>query len=1061
MFHTLLSENDCKVGELNNYLCDKKDATVISYGIKKGNFNIPTIVLHNLSIEKNILENYALVEMKTEFYKLIFDFDFKESNQRDNNDSKHIEDIYYDIYINKDIEIVDYIISLINNILIETFINPKIDYIYCDKNNGKGIHLYYPNIIVNKKIHTYIINKVYEECNKDVKFNLPPKIWKKIVDSCVSSANGLRLLYYHINGNYYKPNIEKSTFKLTKSRTLATKLTLIRTNEVECKPNLKIEINIENTNIPKCKKKYINNKKIYDVLDNEINHDIINMEDKKELIIKLLDILSIERLDDFNSWRKIICLLNTFGFKEEAINISKKSSKFDNNTLKIINGIFKQEIPLEHFTINTLIRWCKKDNFIKTAILLRETNKLPVILEINSTDDFLLAGMNKKYDLIEKEKYISDNALKEILKAIKNGKRTIGLHAPTGSGKTTIIEKIINGFIKMQITNDYTEDEILNDQRIISLVSRRSMIATHSKNFKGFGMESYLEYPDFQEKYISSIEHLEYYKMKDSYSIVILDEFNSLIKHFYSSTLNGKRLECYKKLCHVINNAQLVLCCDATMTSMSYSFLGSNSSFFGGLYLYRNLFQNKLDVKMTIYQSNSKHENEKIKEFYKLFEESVKKKESLLIFSDSKGYTELIAHLVRRDTNDKYAMVFNKDYGQLEELDNCNTLFKNKCVIASPKIIYGLDITIPYDKVYCIYKYTNEEKCMGALEYHQQYSRARDCKEVILLDMNPYYETMHNYFITFNECVIIINKLFEQYKQDHSKSCKQFDVTNDLCSNLEYGNIKIDKTKSFSNIHYYKSWYDKLFSRNKIQLVVQLAKEAGYIIDYKKIIIDETLFDEKGNRIEKDATFIGAIKYEKDIRSDLYDIIMDNKPINKKYKRICDNLKELIKSRMTILGDEYTKELILNDKLFEAHISKKYLYMKENDYKKLKIDLTNKDIPNVVCYNILIQKIDGLFYLEKMLNIDRFKISKIKKSIDIKIIKESLIKNIDKISSFNSYDMSVKKREKRMITKIESINHIDQLQKFLADCYNTFGKIISYTVTKNEKRNIYSKFKKV
>jgi len=1048
----LYKENDYIVNPLNKFLCEKQEATVVSYGSKTGNFNITTTMLPNLSTEKNVLETYALVEKKTEFYRLMFDFDFKE-----NRDLK-IEEIYYNLYINKDIEIVDYVISLINTILVETFIDPNIEYIYCDKNIGKGIHLYYPNIIVDKRIHTYIINKVYELCENETVFNLPLKIWKKIVDSCVSSANGLRLLYYHFKGNYYKPNIDKSTFKLKPSRVEATRLTLIRTNESKYKPDLKMKIQVND--IPKIKKEKsvkIDNKEDDD-LDNEINHDIIDMGDKKDLIIKLLNILSIKRIDDFDSWRKIMCLLNTFGYKEEAINLSKKSSKFDKKALKMIDGIFSQKIPLEHFTIYSLIRWCKEDDYFRTATLLREINKIPVKLEIKSTDDYLLYGMNKKYDLIEQEKYISKNALKQITTGIKNGKRTIVLHSPTGSGKTTIMIDIITGFIEILSSDDYTKEQILQDLKIISIVSRRSMISTHTNNFKDFGMESYLDLPEFQDKYISSIEHLEYYKTKNSYQVVILDEFNSLIKHLYSSTLNGKRLECYKKLCHIINNAQLVICCDATMTSMSYSFIGSNSPFFGGMFLYRNTFQNKIGVKMNIYQSELPYENEKIKEFYKLFEESAKRKDSLLILSDSKGYTELIAHLVRKDTNDKYVLVFNKDYGQLEELDKCNTLFKNKCVIASPKIIYGLDITIPYDKVYCIYKYTDKEKCMSALEYHQQYSRARDCREVIILDMNHLYKTKYNYFITPKESKEQVDREFEQFKQDNSKSCKKHQTADELCSIIKYGNIQIDKDKSFSNIHYLKTWFDNLFSKNKMQLVIQLAKEAGYIIDFKKLEIDETLFDETGKRIEKDNTFNGVAKYEKDIRSDLYDIIMNNKTVDKKYKRIYDNLKELIKTRLDMLDGDESKELILDDRLFEAHMMKKYLYMKKDDYEKTKIDLINKDIPKIACYNDLIHKIDGLYYLEKVLKIKRFDINSIDENINIEKTKKILLKNTDKLYVFNDITLGKKTKEKRIIAKINKIIYYDQLQKFMADCYNAFGKIISFNIIKRENRNLYENF---
>jgi len=151
------------------------------------------------------------------------------------------------------------------------------------------------------------------------------------------------------------------------------------------------------------------------------------------------------------------------------------------------------------------------------------------------------------------------------------------------------------------------------------------------------------------------------------------------------------------------------------------------------------------------------------------------------------------------------------------------------------------------------------------------------------------------------------------------------------------------------------------------------------------------------------------------------------------------------------------KEKILKE---NKELLNKFLYMKSNEYNIEKIKILNNKNYKITYYNIIIQKLDGLFYLENLFNIKRFNISKIKKTTDIDKIKKTLLNNINKLYLFNNPDMSIKKREQRIITKINNIKYYDQLQKFIADCYNTFDDIITYTIIKTEKRNMYENFMK-
>lgn len=79
--------------------------------------------------------------------------------------------------------------------------------------------------------------------------------------------------------------------------------------------------------------------------------------------------------------------------------------------------------------------------------------------------------------------------------------------------------------------------------------------------------------------------------------------------------------------------------------------------------------------------------------------------------------------------DDNYVKVFTRDRYDSKFVDNCNETFKNKCIIFSPKITYGIDIQIEYETVYAIY---SGNSINGYLML-QQISRCRKCKEIKIL----------------------------------------------------------------------------------------------------------------------------------------------------------------------------------------------------------------------------------------------------------------------------------------------------------------------------------------
>lgn len=1021
---------------IENYRIAKgsgKKGNYVSYGETKGTFKIPPEKIPIYIRDKIFCQKVALVEIKTEYYRLMFDLDYKPRNEKNEK--------YYKLYEGREEELTTYIIDKIMIVLDDVFIEPNKKYIYCDKNIGEGIHLYYPNIIVNKIIHTEIAERIFSKILEENKYEIEKYVWENIIDTSVSKGNGMRLPYCEYNGKYYKPNYEKSSLDIPKNISEQIKYFQINTEETKHSPELKITINIE-----KVMNKINKKEKIIEKVENEDLQveKYIDLSGSKEMVLELLDMLNQERIEKYDTWIEIIYFCKNYGLYEESIKISKKSKKFDYNAKKIIDDIFKiKYIPKQYLSIGTLIKWCKDDDNEKCKnICYRYDLKLK--LDIKKTDDYFIRGI--KYDIIENNKYIT--RLEEIYKGIKEGVRTIILHSPTGSGKTTSIEKIIEYFNKECLIK-----EANNESSILSIVSRRSMCGTHINAFKNLGLESYLNSFDFVPKYITSVEHLKYLGNR-KYNIIILDEINSLLSYYYSNTLDNRRLICFQNLCKLMLHADLVICCDSNVTNIVHKFIDNQRKIFGKVIKYRNINKNKENVTMNIYQSKNKNETGKIIEFCKLMENEIKNSNSVLILSDSKKITIKVKEALQKyNNNDEYYRLVNREYGSVEEIVNCNEEYLNKCVITSPKILYGVDITIPYEKIYCIYKYTGTTNSINSMEYHQQYSRARVCKVVNILDLNPEYEKNQNYDIPFDAHIKEEDNEYNKTDIAHNEICKKYKVINELCNEMDIDGLKINKRSLFADIHYYKTWYDKLFNNNKMQLVYKLAEEAGYKINMKELIITGMEDISEVNKSIK--------KYETLIK-DLTDSIVENEENKQNDERIMINLIETVKTRMKFFGvynvedlHEDVKKCVKDPKEYNTYINKKYLDMTKEKYDTIKIKIINNEIPQLAQDNRIIKKIDTLEGIEKIVGIKRYQIKDINQDIDIKNVKEKLIKNNKEIINLMEGIAS----EKRLLTnidkKIQSITSYNKLQKFVADCYNSFGNVIEY----KKKREMYNKKK--
>ncbi len=895
------------IKDLNKVNNKHKKDIYLSYNSSgiKGKFYINSNNITNTILDKKFSKIYTLCEFKQfiPFYKLYFDFDFKvEKNPA------------LEIYNDKFYLFVNYIIDTIIVILKKIFYINDNDckYIYALKYNNninsknKGAHLYFYNIIVNKEIHEYIVTNVFnniQNCNI-----IPIEYHSKIFDKSIL-GNGMRLFYSKsANGDYYYPSLKLSTYVIPKNPFDNLIYSLIKSDNTDLSHKIKdTELNnyitfIDNLKINNNKKiniKNNNNKNIDNINDLLLNNfdinNFLNIGEKKELLIKLFDIINIKRLDDYSSWIKIVFLFKTYNLFNECVIISKKSEKFNNESLYKIRSIFSKpnnnNDNKKIITIGSLIKWASEDNFYECGLLM-EKFKIQIKLELQNEKDIknIIKRLEPVPNYTESSKYISEKAFENIIEVLEKvidkpyneylfkkednninenddndnddedddddidndevnddidvdnydsdiedtidtnqiidnnillklnkNVNCILLESPTGSGKTTVFNKIINK---------------LKPKSILSLVTRRTMISTHMNAFKDHNFTNYLDIVNKsnQKNFISSLEYSPFLK-ETTYDLLILDEMTSLINHFYSDTLNTKRNLVLKTLISLMQNAKYIICCDAYILDTVYCFLNNLCI---NYYYYKNTFKNKSSTELNIFYPENKTFglDANLLKFSELMKDDIEDKKSILILTDSKKCSEKLYQCVSLLNKNKMdIMLINKDSGDLKDINVCNESFKNKIVITSPKIIYGLDILINYDNVYAVYVNTEEKNLMTVHEYMQQISRSRNAKCINILFLNT--NNLYDKFISFDKHKELENKEYINYINNMKKLNNKYNLITDIFKKITHtGNFSIDTTNFFADIHYHKTYSDRLFYNNKAKIITLLCKIAGYNINY-------------------------------------------------------------------------------------------------------------------------------------------------------------------------------------------------------------------------------------
>jgi hypothetical protein len=778
----------------------------------------------------------------------VIDFDFKKDNDNNN--------------INDGIELYNFLINKYGNIKTP-----------CCQTASGGIHLYFKYnsaLLTGTKINNYTIDI---RNNRAYVVAPPSKNYKWLVhpSECPPCEVPFWLLEHIIvnNNAKNKKNISFGTF----------------------------ENNLQ-----------VNNDKSFYPLSNE----------NKRLISYALNALEPEMVDNYNNWFLVTSALKSTCYNNDKDDCqyiikkweiwSKKSKSYDKlNNKKIWDGLEPK------LGINYLFGMA---NMLKVS--LNKTLKFEPLKNMNDITT-CNDSENKYINIID---YI-------------NNYNTILVKAPTGSGKSTQARCIINKI--------YNSDSRI---RLLSIVSRKTLKDAHiclfnnptniehkknwlhklseKKTGKSVNNTDIYDIQDYEickdinkaTKLSIQLDSLSKIENITSWSgcILFLDEVNSMINYLITSdTMINKRVGIYKNLIYLIKNCKYLIGVDADMTDITLNFISDMRNKETTIF-YNNTFQNYKNIKAYEYKNINTI-------VYNLYKDIIDGKHPI-IACDSKSYINFIYEEIKKnieknntDLLDYYinnTLLYTRDEGCGEDIQDVNTSWENKIIFYSPRIIYGIDFHPPqHEPVYIIsisgslhpIKNKNVEHTLNSCELAQQMNRNR------LISKLHFHIASKNQKLNYISKDDVTNDL-NNHLNGYSSMINNYKINDSTID--DDGNMIINNSK-INNLWTNITFNNSILNSNKQYHFTQIIKKKGFDIIY---ISDKLSFydNEKEENKQQYKLYEDTISNNKSKAMDVYRKIIDNNEheIEPKYQRKIEE----IKNRMEILG------FINGDKTYKNNISK-------------------------------------------------------------------------------------------------------------------------------------------
>lgn len=275
----------------------------------------------------------------------------------------------------------------------------------------------------------------------------------------------------------------------------------------------------------------------------------------------------------------------------------------------------------------------------------------------------------------------------DVLALKKEGYNTVVLVGGMGTGKSTVLKQMVG------------MEGCLPDERVCALTSRQILARFFAKQYD---LKTYQDIKGslFEEKRVvvqlESSWRLKSKEFKElpTIDILLLDEIESLLYHFQSSTLNRRRTEAFAILRHLVRTAKVVYVADAFFSDRSLKFLE-------GCGRKVSILWNKWDGHRGVRCINYKAK----REWGKRLLEDIDKGKRLAILSNCNDELKEIYHDKLKNKVDAHkVLLLNSECDDREKKKaaECNENWQElQYLLASPTLGAGVDFTLEhFEKMY-------------------------------------------------------------------------------------------------------------------------------------------------------------------------------------------------------------------------------------------------------------------------------------------------------------------------------------------------------------------------
>ena len=677
--------------------------------------------------------------------KLHFDIDmFKEQPIPENEFNKILTDIHVEL-----------------ESLLETNLDKPLVYVKTDKDLIRSAHLIY---------HKYRTS--YED-NKNLAEQLNINLKNELVDNSIYSKFRLFSLAYKAkikNDNCFKnygDNNSKPEFKnYLINETENTRFLFYLKPLQETKADLTIEYNTDYKEQLNSFKNYLpsefyNNKFYWKLLTDYIiknNYDIIDwLNHSSKMINKSYTSeeisLFLETMETFEAknYNIIKMIKNKYSIDFNGLNV------IDQNRLNWLRSITK----LETDDILSVLENNKDEDKIKLNEFIYKP-KTDTIISTQENRWYYYYYWLLEQKLVETQKtdFITIEKIEDLkTKFEKNQLNSItGVRANWGSGKTY---HLLNTIISINLDKTFlliTENNTLNRE------TKRSL----NEKFETLDIVSHLDkccnYRDANIA-ICSLESI--HKINKNFDFLILDEYQSVVQQFNSSTVKHKPTTS-KKFYELIYNSIFTIALDANLQPRTTSLLSSIKNIKPNLYFCKtNNFEN---YNLNFYQDKDCWINQ-------LITDLTNDKKVILASAYKKNIYELVNVINKSIPNKKIVIITSEpkiEYHNYEiepllrkdqvltNIENFLLEIKPDLFIYSPTITTGINIRSGLFDV--CYGFNQARNSVLYDKFIQMLFRARNLndKTINILTQNPNTFKPNSYFDTL---MLKNNKLYELYKQ--------------------------------------------------------------------------------------------------------------------------------------------------------------------------------------------------------------------------------------------------------------------------------------------------------